>query len=165
MQRFAYKLIDDGTMCVTGYAGDEPDVVIPDCVGASSVTVLNDRLFRGHAEITSVHIPDTVTDLGEFLFDGCVNLRHITLPKQLTNLWGYTFVRSSFTEIVLPDKLAALPPFAFKDCKQLRKVVCGTGMKKIYAWAFGGCDRLEEVIHAPGVEASPEAFASKVLNT
>lgn len=162
MQNFRYRQIEDGTCCVTGYRGDEAEVVIPDNL---NITILFDKLFVGHREITSVHIPDTVTDLGEFLFDGCENLRRIELPSNLERLWGHTFCRSAFEEIVLPDKLVSLPPFAFKDCKSLKRVVCGSGMKRIYAWAFGGCDRLEEVVCGSDVQISPEAYKTKVLNT
>ena len=162
MQEFMYKMIEDGTYCVSGYRGDEANVIIPDSNG---VTMLFDKLFKDHQEITSVHIPDTVTDIGEFVFDGCRNLRHIELPSQLTCLWGYTFARCGIEEIILPDKLTTLPPFAFKDCKNLKKVVCGSGMKKIYSWVFGGCDRLVELVHGPDVEISPHAFETKVLNT
>lgn len=162
MQDFVYRKIEDGTRCVMGYQGDEGGVVIPDDM---NISMLYDKLFAGHSEITSVHIPDTVTDLGEFLFDGCVNLRSITLPPALTSLWGYTFCRSAFDEIILPERVAVIPPFAFKDCKNLKRVVCGKGLKKIHAWAFGGCDALEAVLYGPGVDVSPEAFLSKELNT
>ena len=165
MQDFSYRQIDDGTYCITGYRGDEAQVEIPERFGRAPVTVLYDKLFSGHAEITSVRIPETVTDMGEFIFDGCENLRHIELPRALTALWGYTFCRSSIEEIVLPDGLKILPPFAFKDCKNLRKVVCGAGMKEISAWVFGGCDSLKEVLFGAGVKVSPLAFETKILNT
>ena len=158
MQDFLYKQMEDYTYCVVKYRGDEAQVVIPD---NRKVTALFDKLFAGHREITAVHIPDAVTDLGEFLFDGCENLRHIKLPAGLTHLWGHTFCRSGFEEIVLPDRLASLPPFAFKDCKNLKRVVCGAGMKRIYAWAFGGCNQLAEVVCSPAVEISPEAYQTK----
>lgn len=158
MQNFTYKLIEDGTYCVMAYQGDEETVVIPD---NQNITILYDDLFKGHAEITSVHIPDTVTDMGEFIFDGCENLRHITLPAQLENLWGHTFTRSGIEEITLPDRVRSIPPFAFKDCSQLKKVVCSPGLKKIHAWAFGGCSQLETVVHGPDVEVSPQAYESK----
>ena len=158
MQDFIYKMIEDGTYCVMSYQGDEAEVVIPD---DRDVTILYDDLFKGHTEITSVHIPDTVTDMGEFLFDGCTGLRQLRLPAQLTTLWGLTFVRSSIEEIVLPDGVESIPPFAFKDCKDLKKVVCGSGLKRIHAWAFGGCGQLKEVVHGPHVEVSPEAYRSK----
>ncbi len=162
MQEFLYKQMEDYTYCVTRYKGDEAEVVIPN---NRKVTALFDKLFAGHREITSVHIPETVTDLGEFLFDGCENLRSIELPSALSCLWGYTFCRSGIEEIVLPDKLTSLPPFAFKDCKNLKRVVCGKGMKKIHAWVFSGCEQLKEVVCGPNVEISPEAYNTKTLNT
>ena len=165
MQDFIYKMNDTAAYSVVGYEGDEAEVVIPENYGGSKVTVLFDGLFAGHAEITSVKIPDAVTDLGEFLFDGCENLRNIELPSALTSLWGYTFCRSGFEEVALPDGVSVIPPFAFKDCKNLKRVICGAGMKKIHAWAFGGCDKLEEVVCGPDVEISPDAYKTKELNT
>ena len=126
MQEFYYRRVEDGTFCLTGYEGDEAEVVIPD---DKVFTILSDKVFRGHDEITSIKIPDSVTDMGEFLFDGCVNLRHLQLPAELRTLWGYTFVRCGIEEIVLPDHLRIIPPFAFKDCKNLRKVVCGADLR------------------------------------
>ena len=31
-------------------------------------------------------------------------------------------------------------------------------MRKISAWAFGGCENLTELVHGPDVEVSPLAF-------
>ena len=164
MQDYYYKRVEDGTYCVTGYEGDEQDVVIPE---DRVITMVYDKVFRGHSEIRSIHIPDTVTDLGEFVFDGCENLRHLALPAHLKTLWGYTFTRCGIEEIILPDGLRIIPPFAFKECKNLRRVVCGRRMEKIHAWAFAGCDQLakEGLVHGPGVEISPQAFETKILNT
>ncbi len=165
MQDFIFKPNENGTYALIGYEGDEAEVRIPESYGSGVITVLGDKLFSGHSEITSVTIPDTVTDMGEFIFDGCLNLRHIQLPSRLECLWGYTFVRCGIEEIVLPDKLVTVPPFAFKDCKKLRKVVCGSGLKKIYSWAFSGCDNLDELVHGDDVELSSRAFEQKELNT
>ena len=177
MQKFIYRPNDNGTYAVVGYQGDEANVRIPDTYGGGIITIVGDKLFSGHAEIESVSIPDTVTDMGEFVFDGCVNLRCIDLPADLECLWGYTFVRCGIEEITLPDvrcgieeitlpdKLVTLPPFAFKDCKNLRKITCGKGLKKIYAWVFSGCDSFEELIKNETVEVSERAFDTKELNT
>ena len=159
MREFFYQInYDDESYAITYYSGDEEEVMIPCTFGGKPVTILSDKLFAGHTEIRSVVIPDTVTDLGEFVFDGCLNLRQIKLPSGLLYLWGYTFCRCGIEEIVLPDSLKVIPPYAFKDCKQLRKVVGGSGLKKIGAWAFGGCDRLKELICDPSVEISTRAF-------
>lgn len=165
MQDFLFGQVEDHTYSIVGYEGDEPEVIIPDNYGGTRVTVISDKVFTGHSEIVSVTIPDTVTDMGEFIFEGCYGLKHIRLSSELRYLWGYTFCRCGIEEIVLPDKLVSLPPFAFKECRDLRRVVCGAGLKKIYAWAFAGCDRLTELVHGDGVEISPDAFKDKKLNT
>ena len=156
---FTFQLnYDEQSYTVTGYKGNVKSVVIPDTFSGKPVTILFDKLFAGHFEIETVVIPDSVTDLGEFVFDGCINLRHISLPPNLLYLWGYTFTRCGLEEIVLPDTLKRIPPYCFKECSQLKKVICGTGLKRIDSWAFGGCLQLTELIHGPDVEISPAAF-------
>ncbi len=161
MQNYTFQLnYDEQSYAVTGYSGDETDLTVPEQFLGKPVTILFDKVFAGHPEITSIRFPEGITDFGEFLFDGCDGLRRMDLPSGLTYLWGYTFVRCGLEEIVLPDGVGSIPSYAFKDCKNLRKVVCGAGMKKIRAWAFGGCDQLTEVIYGENVEVSPDAFRS-----
>lgn len=161
MQEFYYKMLDDETFAVMSYEGDEAEVVIPEIYNGKPITLLNDNLFTGHTEITSVSIPDSVTDIGGFVFDGCENLHQVKLPKELRNLWQYAFVRSSIEEITLPEHMQRIVSFTFKDCKNLKKVVCNPELKKINAWAFSGCQKLTEFEHAPETEISPDAFAEK----
>ena len=163
MQNYYYKLLDDGTYCVTEYEGDDSDVIIPSEYGGKPVTILFDRLFKGHTEITSVRIPDSVTDIGSFVFDGCINLTSVDLPSSLTNMWDYAFARSGVQEIKLPEKVVSIVPFTFKDCKNLRKFVCNKSLKKVHPWAFHGCSNLTEFISDEGTEVSPDAFREKEL--
>lgn len=166
MQDFTFQInVDEASYALVHYEGDEANIIIPDTYAKKPITIIGDKVFAGHSEITSLHMPDTVTDLGEFVFDGCENLKHLTLPQSMERLWGYTFVRCGLEEITLPDTLGAIPPFAFKDCKHLKKVVGGTGLQKVYAWAFGGCESLTDVQYHSEPEISPEAFQSKQLNT
>ena len=158
MQEFFYKIVEDGSYCVTEYQGDETNVIIPDTYCGKPVTVLFDRLFRGHTEITSVKIPDTVTDIGSFVFDGCTSLKQIELPPALINMWDSAFARSSFEEIVLPDGVTSIVPYTFKDCKELKKFICNPGLKKIHAWAFHGCSNLKDFHCSANTEISEDAF-------
>ncbi len=165
MQNIMFAPVEDGTFSVVGYEGDEEKVVIPPEYGGSKVTVICDKVFAGHSEITSVEIPDSVTDMGEFVFDGCWSLKNIRLPSELRYLWGYTFCRCGIEEITIPDKLVSIPPFAFKECRNLKKIVCGKGLKKVYSWAFAGCDSLKETVFPENTDISPDAFKNKELNT
>ena len=163
MQEFEFKMIEDETYSVTGYRGDEAEIIIPDTHGGKPVTVLFDDLFAGHPEITQVHIPETVTDIGEFVFDGCTSLKGIELPDALEHIWPYAFARSGIETIALPGKVTSIAPFTFKDCKSLKKISCGPNLKNVYAYAFGGCESLAEFYFAPGTKLSPMAFESKEM--
>ena len=161
MQEFAFKLIENNTYAAVGYQGDEAAVTVPDTYEGRPVTVLFDGLFRGHPEITSLKIPDTVTDIGGFVFDGCTGLTQINLPAQLNNLWRAAFLRSSVEEIVLPENMRSIVSFAFKDCRNLKRFVCNKGLRKIYAWAFAGCENLTDFTPGDETDISSQAFADK----
>lgn len=161
MQEFSYKLLEDYTLCITGYDGDEENVVIPDEISGYPISMLDDGIFKGHTEIASVEVPDSVFFIGAFVFDGCTALRRIKLPAQLGSIFQYTFARCGIEEIALPPRVRTIPPFAFKDCKALRRVECPEGLQKIYAWAFEGCDPSMEIRHSDGCEISADAFAAK----
>ena len=165
MVEFEYKTVDDGTLCVSGYMGNEAVVEVPAEADGLPVTVIGDGLFSGHAELTELKLPDGITDLGEFILDGCVNLRQLQLPAALERLWGYTFVRCGLEELTVPDGVRSIPSFCFKDCKNLTRLKCGSGMKTIHAWAFAGCEKLSVLDIGPSVKLHPQAFASKELNT
>ena len=87
MQQFSYKQLEDESFCVTGYEGDEAEVVIPSVIGGQPVTMLFDNIFKGHTEITSVTIPDTVNFLGGFVFDGCLVIMTITACLRMSLNW------------------------------------------------------------------------------
>ena len=161
MQEYNFKTLEDETFAVTEYSGEEKEVVIPDTHWGKPVTVLFDSLFFGHAEIESVRIPDTVTDIGEFVFDGCRSLRQISLPKGLEHIWPYAFARCGIEELVIPEKIHTIAPFTFKDCKNLKKITAGPGLKNVNGYAFGGCESLAEFYFSPGTKISPLAFESR----
>lgn len=158
MQQFTFEQMIDETLCITGYDGDEAAVAVPDEFGGVPVTMLGDDVFKGHAEITSVRLPDAVKFIGGFVFDGCVNLHQITLPSQLRDMFQYSFVRCGIEEIVLPEHVNSIPPYAFKDCRQLRRVICNASLQKIYALAFQGCDALTDLRYSDQTEVSENAF-------
>ena len=160
MADFYTKTMDEETCCIMGYKGSSNRVVIPANLAGKRVTILYDALFKNHKEITSIKIPETVTNIGSYIFEGCTKLKKVELPAGLTDIWEYGFSKSSIEEIVIPDGVRTIMPFTFKDCKKLKKVVCGRGLRKICAGAFEGCPKLEEVVHGPNVKVSPEAYGT-----
>jgi hypothetical protein len=142
---FSYRIIEDYTNCITAYRGQDNEVVIPDNLNA---TVLYDDLFKGHTEITSVKIPDSITQIGGFVFDGCVNLRSINLPPNLIDMWQYALTRCGIESITIPGSVRTVIPFTFYQCKALKSVTLNEGTQKICARAFKDCTALS-VVYLP----------------
>ncbi|MCK8060262.1 MULTISPECIES: leucine-rich repeat domain-containing protein [unclassified Fusibacter] len=139
---FYYKMVPGNTYCITGYTGNDVHVKVPTNI---EVTILSDDIFKGHTEIESVDIPDTVTQLGGFVFDGCTGLKRIVLPAGLTDMWQYAMTRTSIEEIEIPGSVKAIVPFTFNQSKALKKVVFNEGTLRIDAWAFKDCTSLTDV--------------------
>ncbi len=91
MVEFTYQILDDDTIAIMKYKGDEEEVTIPDTAWGRPVTVLYDDLFKGHSELTKVNLPDSITNIGGFVFDGCDKLKTVILPKGLQEMWQYAF--------------------------------------------------------------------------
>lgn len=160
MQNYLYDPIMDGTYCVVGYNGDEEEITVQlqGFNHSNPVSLIFDRVFKGHTEIRNINLPDTLTELGEFVFDGCTNLKEIHLPDGFQNAWPNAFARCGLEKITFPDKVASLAPYLFRDCKSLKIVECGKGLKKINNCAFFGCTALEKIIVPQNTEILPKAF-------
>lgn len=139
---FSYRMFDNGSFCITSYRGNSQQVTIPDNI---NTTILFDDLFKGHTELTSVKIPDTITDIGGFVFDGCINLKELALPPSLINMWQYALTRCGIESITIPGSVKSIVPFTFYQCKNLETVVLQEGTTRLCAWAFKDCTALKEV--------------------
>lgn len=143
---FRFDKLEDGTYCVTAYDGSSTDPVVPSEYQGAPVTIIADDVFKGRPDITSVTIPDTVTDIGSFAFDGCFSLKSVSLPDSLHDMWQYAFARSGIEEITIPDGVRIIVPFTFMRCPNLRRVVMHKGVTEIYGNAFKDCPNLTEII-------------------
>lgn len=153
---FYYKDLPDGTYCISGYKGTESHIEIPTNI---TITILSDDLFKGHTEITSINISDSVRQIGGFIFDGCTGLTSVKLPSNLQGMWQYAFTRTSIKEIDIPGTVVSIVPFTFNQSKCLKKVVINEGTKNIEAWAFKDCTALTDVYLPKSIkEISPKAF-------
>ncbi len=139
---FYNKQVPDGTYCITGYKGHETHVDFPNTY---TITIINDSVFKGHTEIESMDIPDSVTQIGGFVIEGCTNLKTLKLPPNLQDMWQYAFTRTSLVEIEIPGSVYAIIPFTFNASKDLKKVVINEGTRRIDAWAFKDCTGLTDV--------------------
>lgn len=80
------------------------------------LVAIEDGVFSGNTDITSVVIPDTVTSIGSGAFQGCTALKSVTLPASLEEIKDFTFNGcSSLEEINIPEGVTAIGLYAFGE--------------------------------------------------
>lgn len=104
---FAYTT-ENGEVTITDYTGTREHVLIPSEIGGFPVTMLADKAFY-EKHVTTVVVPDSVTEIGEACFSGDNYLVSLTLP----------------------DGLAELPYGALESCFRLMDFDLPQGLKKI----------------------------------
>ena len=109
---FAYTA-DGGEVTITDYIGTSEHVLIPDAIDGLPVTALADKAFY-EKHVTTVVVPDSVTEIGDLCFSGDNYLVSLTLP----------------------DGLAELPPIALESCYSLMDFELPKGLKTIGAGAI-----------------------------
>ncbi|MEI3232312.1 MAG: leucine-rich repeat protein [Gordonibacter pamelaeae] len=149
---YRYRLREDGTARLVSYEGSAEQVDIPAEVDGARVASLATNLFRGHAELRRVSMPDTVEFAGNHVFDGCVYLRSVRLSAALDQVDPTMFLRcGALAEVELPMPLVRLEGNSFSDAP-VAHVAFGPLVEALDAKPLG-LPHLERVTVDPANEA------------
>ena len=74
------------TVTITKYTGKESTVILPSTINSWPVTKIGEAAFQDNTTITSVTIPDSVTEIGANAFAGCTNLTIVNYAGDWSNL-------------------------------------------------------------------------------
>jgi hypothetical protein len=139
---YVYKVIDDGTVEIEKYLGNETEIDIPSELGGKTVTSIGKKSFSKlkRNEYTTVNVPDTVTSIGELAFAYCQNLT-IRGCENVEEIRKYAFIDSSFAEPnSFPEcnKLITIGDNAFSYAENLGKFYLADSVEYIGEEAFQG---------------------------
>lgn len=109
---FAYTA-DGGEVTITEYVGTSEHVLIPDTIDGLPVTALGHRAFY-EKTVTTVVVPDSVTEIGAACFSG----------------------DNYLVSLKLPDGLKRLPPASLESCMRLYDFDLPQSLEKIYSSVF-----------------------------
>ena len=128
---------DSATGAITGYKGNKADVVIPYEINGVKVTKIKDNAFKENSVITSVIIPNSVTDIGYTVFAKCTKLKKVVLPKSITAIKGNVFSECSALESInIPNGVTTIWDYAFYKCTKLASLELPESLVGIDAGAF-----------------------------
>lgn len=155
--QWSYKKRGNGTLIINSYKGDRTEITIPETIGKSTVTAIADGAFspfhggvivkngRFLKTITSITLPESITEIGERAFDECHSLRSVNIPNGVTEIKSHAFARTALEDLVLPSGLKSIEDYAFFECGALKALVISEGVTFIGFKAFAGCGELETV--------------------
>ena len=104
----------------------ENPTAVPEALRTVTLTSGNSIIsnaFAGCSSLTTVNLPDTVTDIGDRAFEGC----------------------RSLGEFKFPNALKTVGEQALKDCESLSVITVPSGTKSIGFGAFQGCEYLSDI--------------------
>jgi len=122
---------------------------------------LGNYMFSQCESLTSVVLPNNMTELPNNIFYYCKRLTSVTLPKDLTIIRSNAFdLCYSLASITFPESLERIESAAFSYCKGLTSLVLPTSVTAISSFAFRGCTGLTSLVVPNNVtRIEPNAFS------
>lgn len=146
---FAYTT-ENGEVTITDYTGTREHVLIPSEIDGFPVTALADKAFY-EKHVTTVVVPDSVTEIGDLCFSGDNYLLSLTLPDGLAEL-SYGALESCYSlmDFELPKGLKTIGAGALQAIFYLTHLTIPAGVTDIEQMNFLMMHGLEEVSVAEG---------------
>lgn len=138
VDNFEFTRYSDGGWTISGYTGDDTDLLIPDTLLDVKVSAIYPSAFRDNQSISSVNFPESIKSIGAMAFRGCTELSQVHFSSNL--------------------KIMALG--CFQNCPSLKMIdLSGTSINSLGQQVFYSCENLE-VIYLPETctEICPFAF-------
>ena len=104
------------------------------------------NLYLNEEKITSLFIPEDITEIKNFAFCNCTGLTNITLPNSVTKIGDSAFRGcSGITSISIPNSVVSIGSSVFYNCSGLASVSIGNNVAAIGNQAFYNCSKLKTV--------------------
>ena len=128
------------------YNGAATEVVIPNSVKIIGGENCFSGAFSGCIGITSVVLPDSVQEIGDFSFKGCTGLKSVVIPNSVQKIGRHAFENcKSLASVKIPDSVQKIGDYAFYGCSSLTIVEIPDSVGGIAEYAFCKCESLISV--------------------
>ncbi len=171
---YTYTLNEDGSAVISKYSGWDKELTIPSELDGHPVKGIGSEAFFDCDSLTSITLPDSVTDLGANPWVYCYSLNTISVSpghpalavidsalyskadKKL--VWVPMSTEGTFE---IPQGIRIIGDMAFYYCESLTSVTIPDSVTTIGDWAFSSCKSLTSVTIPVSVTAIGDgAFSS-----
>ncbi len=109
-----WALTSDRSVVVYKYSGVQEYLIIPENINGHVVTRIYDKTFQQNETLTSIELPDALTEIGEQAFARCSYLTSVNIPENLTSIGKEAFYNcSKLKEITIPKSVTFIGKSAF----------------------------------------------------
>ena len=105
------------------------------------ITQIDQSIFNGFYNVTSVVFPASLTSIGNSAFQNCTNLTSVDLSTS--------------------SSLKSIGSSAFKNCTNLTSIEIPESVNEFGTTVFGGCDNLTETCEHIIIKVDPETVGEK----
>lgn len=135
-------------------------VITTEVKAKSKLTELGEMAFYDNRKLTSITIPDGLTEIGRETFYGCSLLETVNFDVDKSNLkviGEYAFAECSslgskvdvnnpsLVTVILPNALITVERNAFQNCSSMLGIRFNYNLKNVASDAFDGCKRLTKI--------------------
>ena len=111
------------------------------------VIAIGKKAFHRCCSLTSIILPNSLTNIEFGAFLHCESLPTITIPNSVVSIEWWAFGNcQSLTSIVIPDGITSVEEVVFENCKSLSSVIIPDSVTIIKRGAFSGCSSLNSII-------------------
>lgn len=142
-----WYLSDDGTLVINGNGpmndflfcdapwADLADKVHTICI-IDGVTTIGAYAFEDFTELSTVRLPNTLVEIGDYAFSYCVQL---------------AWVLNSDLEQRIPDNAITIGEGAFQVCLSISELTLGRSVSEIGQNAFASCVSMKQIVLSPSL--------------
>jgi len=118
--------------CVITEYRKKEEIVIPDKIKGKPVKWIASEAFFCYSSLSSVKIPDSVTEIGENAFMGCHGLLSIIMSERIRKIHAHAFCGcEKLKTISLPSSTRFIGKSAFEHCTELETVYIYTSRDRV----------------------------------
>lgn len=124
------------------------DIQIPNTIKGHTITAIGNAAFANQGNLTSITIPDSVTNIGANAFENCYSAETITITmeSQITSIGNSAFRGcSNLTTMLVPNGVTLIGANTFENCSSLLMVLGNVSLTSIGNAAFRNCSSLEGI--------------------